>query len=81
MIVCNTAPKAFHLIEFFYAWFSLIYLKRIFPYDLVINHLIVHNKPLPVYDKGGNVRDWLFVNDHARAIDVIFSFVKKRLIK
>jgi dTDP-glucose 4,6-dehydratase len=27
---------------------------------------------LPVYGKGENVRDWLFVNDHARAIDVIF---------
>jgi len=33
---------------------------------------IVNNKPLPVYGKGENVRDWLFVNDHARAIDVIF---------
>jgi dTDP-glucose 4,6-dehydratase len=33
---------------------------------------IVHNKPLPVYGKGENVRDWLFVNDHVRAIDVIF---------
>ncbi|MDR2362488.1 MAG: dTDP-glucose 4,6-dehydratase [Prevotellaceae bacterium] len=30
------------------------------------------NKPLPVYGKGENVRDWLFVEDHARAIDVIF---------
>jgi dTDP-glucose 4,6-dehydratase len=35
-------------------------------------HNIVNNKPLPVYGKGENVRDWLFVNDHARAIDVIF---------
>jgi dTDP-glucose 4,6-dehydratase len=33
---------------------------------------IVHSKPLPVYGKGENVRDWLWVNDHARAIDVIF---------
>ena len=33
---------------------------------------IVNNKPLPVYGKGNNVRDWLYVNDHARAIDVIF---------
>ncbi len=33
---------------------------------------IVNNKPLPVYGKGENVRDWLFVNDHVRAIDVIF---------
>jgi dTDP-glucose 4,6-dehydratase len=38
---------------------------------LFINN-IVQNKPLPVYGKGENVRDWLFVNDHARAIDVIF---------
>jgi dTDP-glucose 4,6-dehydratase len=38
---------------------------------LFINN-IVHNKPLPVYGKGKNVRDWLFVNDHVRAIDVIF---------
>lgn len=33
---------------------------------------IRHNKPLPVYGKGENVRDWLYVEDHARAIDVIF---------
>jgi dTDP-glucose 4,6-dehydratase len=38
---------------------------------LFINN-IVNNKPLPVYGKGENVRDWLFVNDHAVAIDVIF---------
>lgn len=38
---------------------------------LFINN-IVNNKPLPVYGKGENVRDWLLVNDHARAIDVIF---------
>ncbi len=38
---------------------------------LFINN-IVNNKTLPVYGKGENVRDWLFVNDHARAIDVIF---------
>ena len=38
---------------------------------LFINN-ICNNKPLPVYGKGENVRDWLFVNDHARAIDVIF---------
>ena len=29
-------------------------------------------KPLPVYGKGENVRDWLFVKDHARAIDAVF---------
>jgi len=38
---------------------------------LFINN-IVNNKSLPVYGKGENVRDWLFVKDHARAIDVIF---------
>ena len=35
-------------------------------------HNIKHNKPLPVYGKGENVRDWLYVEDHARAIDTIF---------
>jgi dTDP-glucose 4,6-dehydratase len=38
---------------------------------LFINN-ICKNEPLPVYGKGENVRDWLFVDDHARAIDVIF---------
>ncbi len=38
---------------------------------LVINN-IQQNKPLPIYGKGENIRDWLFVEDHARAIDVIF---------
>jgi len=38
---------------------------------LFISH-IRHNKPLPVYGKGENVRDWLYVEDHARAIDLIF---------
>lgn len=38
---------------------------------LMINN-IIHKKPLPVYGKGENVRDWLHVKDHARAIDVIF---------
>ncbi|MGL5618490.1 MAG: dTDP-glucose 4,6-dehydratase, partial [Tannerellaceae bacterium] len=33
---------------------------------------IRHTKPLPVYGKGENVRDWLYVVDHARAIDVIY---------
>jgi dTDP-glucose 4,6-dehydratase len=35
-------------------------------------HNIRQNKPLPVYGKGENVRDWLYVEDHARAIDLIF---------
>ncbi|CAM1348024.1 dTDP-glucose 4,6-dehydratase [Tenacibaculum insulae] len=38
---------------------------------------IVNNKPLPVYGKGENVRDWLYVKDHAKAIDVIFHQGKK----
>ena len=38
---------------------------------LFINN-IRHNKPLPVYGTGENVRDWLFVEDHVRAIDLIF---------
>jgi len=45
-----------------------------FPEKLVplfINN-IRNNKPLPVYGKGENVRDWLYVIDHAHAIDVIF---------
>jgi dTDP-glucose 4,6-dehydratase len=35
-------------------------------------HNIAHHKPLPIYGKGENVRDWLYVVDHARAIDVVF---------
>jgi len=42
---------------------------------LFINN-ICQNKPLPVYGKGENVRDWLFVDDHVRAIDVIFHKCK-----
>lgn len=38
---------------------------------LMINN-IIHGKELPVYGKGDNVRDWLWVEDHARAIDLIF---------
>ncbi|WP_178990276.1 dTDP-glucose 4,6-dehydratase [Winogradskyella schleiferi] len=38
---------------------------------LFINN-IKNNKPLPVYGEGLNIRDWLFVEDHARAIDVVF---------
>tara|TARA_Y100001938_G_scaffold144339_1_gene218721 strand:+ start:473 stop:1525 length:1053 start_codon:yes stop_codon:yes gene_type:complete len=45
-----------------------------FPEKLIplMIHNIKHNKPLPIYGKGDNVRDWLWVNDHARAIDVIY---------
>lgn len=38
---------------------------------LCINN-IQNNRPLPIYGKGENIRDWLYVVDHARAIDVIF---------
>ncbi|MGV6860928.1 MAG: dTDP-glucose 4,6-dehydratase [Putridiphycobacter sp.] len=38
---------------------------------LMINN-IKNNKPLPIYGKGDNIRDWLWVEDHARAIDTIF---------
>ncbi len=45
-----------------------------FPEKLIplMIHNVIHNKPLPVYGKGENVRDWLYVEDHASAIDVIF---------
>lgn len=45
-----------------------------FPEKLIplMIHNIKNNKPLPVYGKGENIRDWLWVNDHAKAIDVIF---------
>ncbi len=45
-----------------------------FPEKLIplsINN-IKHNKPIPIYGKGENIRDWLFVEDHASAIDTIF---------
>jgi dTDP-glucose 4,6-dehydratase len=38
---------------------------------LMINN-IINKKPLPVYGKGENIRDWLYVEDHAKAIDAIF---------
>lgn len=43
---------------------------------LFINN-IKHNKPLPVYGKGENIRDWLWVEDHAAAIDLIFHHGRK----
>jgi dTDP-glucose 4,6-dehydratase len=39
-------------------------------------HNIKNNRPIPVYGKGENIRDWLFVEDHAKAIDVIFHHGK-----
>jgi dTDP-glucose 4,6-dehydratase len=35
-------------------------------------HNILNAKPLPIYGKGDNIRDWLWVEDHASAIDAIF---------
>ncbi len=42
---------------------------------LAINN-IKHNKPVPVYGKGENIRDWLYVEDHADAVDLIFHKAK-----
>jgi dTDP-glucose 4,6-dehydratase len=42
---------------------------------LAINN-IKNNKPIPVYGKGENIRDWLYVEDHASAIDLIFHYGK-----
>ncbi|MBT1685248.1 dTDP-glucose 4,6-dehydratase [Dawidia soli] len=46
-----------------------------FPEKLIplMIHNILNSKPLPVYGKGENIRDWLFVEDHARAIEAIFE--------
>ena len=45
-----------------------------FPEKLIplMIHNIQHKKPLPIYGKGDNIRDWLWVEDHASAIDTIF---------
>lgn len=50
-----------------------------FPEKLIplIIHNIQQNRPLPVYGNGENVRDWLWVEDHARAIDLVFHQGKK----
>ncbi len=45
------------------------FLEKLIP--LMINN-IKHNKPLPIYGKGDNIRDWLWVEDHVKAIDIIF---------
>lgn len=72
-----------HLVRAFYHTYHLPvvisncsnnYGSHHFPEKLIplMIHNIRNNKPLPVYGKGENVRDWLWVEDHARAIDVIF---------
>ncbi|MBM3404756.1 MAG: dTDP-glucose 4,6-dehydratase [Bacteroidetes bacterium] len=45
-----------------------------FPEKLIplVIHNIRYNKPIPVYGKGENIRDWLYVEDHAHAIDLVF---------
>jgi dTDP-glucose 4,6-dehydratase len=43
---------------------------------LAINN-IKNNRPIPVYGKGENIRDWLYVGDHASAIDLIFHNGRK----
>lgn len=72
-----------HLVRAYYDTFGLPvvisncsnnYGSHHFPEKLIplaINN-IKNNKPVPVYGKGENVRDWLFVEDHAAAIDLIF---------
>lgn len=49
------------------------YLEKLIP--LMIWHAI-RNKPLPVYGDGLNVRDWLFVEDHCRAIEQVLKYGK-----
>ena len=76
-----------HLVRAYYHTFGLPivisncsnnYGSHQFPEKLIplFIHNIKNNKPLPVYGKGENVRDWLWVEDHARAIDVIFHQAK-----
>lgn len=72
-----------HFVRAFYHTFQLPivvsncsnnYGARQFPEKLIplaINN-IKYNKPIPIYGKGENIRDWLYVNDHASAIDLIF---------
>ena len=51
-----------------------------FPEKLIppfINNTLIYNKNLPVYGDGNYTRDWLYVKDHVKAIDVIFHKSKK----
>ena len=76
-----------HLVRAYYHTFGLPvvisncsnnYGSHQFPEKLIplFIHNIKNNKSLPVYGKGENIRDWLWVEDHARAIDVIFHQAK-----
>ena len=47
--------------------------EKLFPISI---YNIKNNKAIPIYGKGENIRDWLFVEEHARAIDVIFHNAK-----
>ena len=71
--LCTCFPRylrhAYHRDQLLQQLRSLQFAEKLIP--LFINN-IRHRKPLPVYGKGENVRDWLYVVDHARAIDVIF---------
>ncbi len=58
-----------HFVRAFHDTYGMPTIVKLIP--LFINN-IRHRKPLPVYGKGENVRDWLYVVDHARAIDMIF---------
>jgi len=46
------------------------FLEKLIP---LMIHNIKNKKPLPIYGKGENIRDWLYVEDHARAIELIFE--------
>ena len=70
-----------HLVRAYHETYKIVisncsnnYGSHQFPEKLIplFIHNIRNNKPLPVYGKGENVRDWLWVNDHAAAIDIIF---------
>lgn len=72
-----------HLVRAFYHTYGLNtvitncsnnYGPHQFPEKLIplIIHNIIHHKPLPVYGKGENIRDWLWVGDHVNAIDLVF---------
>ena len=49
------------------------YIEKLIP--LVVQN-IINNKLIPVYGNGENIRDWIYVNDHVRAIDLIFHKCK-----
>ena len=68
VVLASQAAVVTDIEDKFCAAISSDRLNVIFP----LPPLFPNRKPLPVYGKGENVRDWLFVEDHARAIDLIF---------